>query len=90
MKAPIIQNLHGKTYGEHREFLEFDKEQYLLLKQYANELSCFSTAFDKESVDFLCEIDIAAIKIASGDITIMTSFNASIQDSSIVSTVLYN
>ena len=64
------ENSYGKTYGEHREFLEFNKEQYLILKKHAHELELvfFSTAFDKESVDFLIEIDIAAIKIASGDI----------------------
>ena len=28
------RNSYGKTYGEHREFLEFDKSEYLELKRY--------------------------------------------------------
>jgi N-acetylneuraminate synthase/sialic acid synthase len=28
-------NSYGKTYGEHREHLEFNKAQYLKLKNYA-------------------------------------------------------
>ena len=64
------ENSYGETYGEHREFLEFGKEEYLSLKQYAKELDIifFATAFDITSADFLQEIDLPAFKIASGDI----------------------
>ena len=31
-------NSYGKTYGLHREFLEFNKSQYLELKKYAKEI----------------------------------------------------
>lgn len=63
------ENSFGKTYGEHREFLEFDKVQYKELQQYAESkgLIFFSTAFDFASVDFLQDLDIDCIKIASGD-----------------------
>lgn len=65
------ENSFGKTYGEHRDALEFNKEQYKELKRYAESkgLEFFATAFDFESVDFLEEIDVSAYKIASGDIT---------------------
>ena len=32
------ENSYAKTYGEHRDFLEFDKVQYLDLKQYSEDL----------------------------------------------------
>ena len=60
----------GKTYGEHREFLEFGKDEYLELREYAwrRKLIFFATAFDFESADFLEEIGVPAFKIASFDI----------------------
>ena len=65
------ENAFAPTYGEHREFLEFGRDEYLALKVYAQELGItfFSTAFDFESADFLEEIDLPAYKIASGDLT---------------------
>lgn len=64
------RNSYAPTYGEHREFLEFGRGQYLELKAYAAELGItfFSTAFDIESADFLEEIGMPVYKIASGDI----------------------
>ncbi len=64
------ENSFGKTYGEHREFLEFDRSQYQALVKFAHEIKIdfFSTAFDHRSADFLVEFDLPAIKIASGDI----------------------
>jgi len=60
----------GKTYGEHREFLEFGKTEYEELKQYAREIEIdfFATAFDFASADFLANLDMPAFKIASGDL----------------------
>jgi N-acetylneuraminate synthase/sialic acid synthase len=65
------ENAFGKTYGEHREFLEFGAAQYAALKDYARELGIdfFATAFDQNSADFLADFDMPAYKIASGDLT---------------------
>ncbi|MFD9221623.1 N-acetylneuraminate synthase family protein [Streptomyces sp. NPDC060064] len=65
------RNSYGATYGAHREFLEFGRDEYLHLAKLAQELGIdfFSTAFDMPSVDFLMEIDLPAIKIASADLT---------------------
>lgn len=35
---PNPANSYGKTYGEHREFLEFTKEQHMELKNYCEEM----------------------------------------------------
>lgn len=63
-------NSFGVTYGEHREFLEFNWHQYVELQQFAKELELdfFSTAFDIPSADFLIKLDPVAFKIASGDL----------------------
>ncbi|MYX11105.1 N-acetylneuraminate synthase [Streptomyces sp. SID8375] len=65
------RNSFGATYGEHREALEFGVREYRELAQLADELGIdfFSTAFDFPSVDFLAELGVPAIKIASGDLT---------------------
>lgn len=65
------ENSFGKTYGEHREKLEFDRPQYLELQAFAQSVGVifFATAFDFESVDFLVSIDVPAFKVASGDLT---------------------
>jgi sialic acid synthase len=64
------ENSFGRTYGEHREFLEFGQAQYHELQAYAAELGVdfFSTAFDIASADFLASLDVPAFKIASGDL----------------------
>ena len=64
------ENAYAATYGAHREFLEFGRDEYLELKKWAKELDItfFSTAFDLPSADFLEALDLPAYKIASGDI----------------------
>jgi len=64
------ENSFGRTYGEHREFLEFGQREYAELQQYARELGLtfFSTAFDIPSADFLAALDVPAYKLASGDL----------------------
>ena len=64
------ENSFGVTYGTHREALEFGREEYLELQEYAHDLGLefFATAFDPPSVDFLDEIDVPAYKVASADI----------------------
>ncbi len=61
----------GLTYGEHREFLEFGRSEYLELKKCAqeNKVEFMCTAFDFQSVDFLERLGISSYKIASGDLT---------------------
>jgi len=61
------ENSFGNTYGEHREFLEFNHDQYKELQNYSNELGTifFATAFDFKSADFLQNLNVPAFKIAS-------------------------
>ena len=65
------ENSFGATYGEHRQALEFERDEYLELMRYAEEvgITFFATAFDFESADFLADLDMPAYKIASGDLT---------------------
>jgi sialic acid synthase len=64
------ENSYGATYGEHREFLEFDRSGYQELKAYAAEIGItfFATAFDLHSADFLAGLDMPAYKVASADL----------------------
>ena len=65
------ENSFGDTYGQHREALEFDRDEYLELKRYAEDvgITMFATPFDFASADFLAELDLPAYKTASADIT---------------------
>lgn len=65
------ENSYGATYGEHREFLEFGKDEYVELQAYSKQLGVefFATAFDFQSADFLADLNVPAYKIASGDLT---------------------
>lgn len=64
------ENSFGRTYGEHREFLEFGLEEYRELMAFSEELGItfFATAFDVPSADFLRKLNVPAFKIASGDL----------------------
>jgi sialic acid synthase len=64
------ENSFGATYGEHREFLEFGRDEYQELQRYAREvgITFFATAFDFPSADFLEELDMPFYKVASGDL----------------------
>ena len=64
------ENSFGRTYGEHRDFLEFGREQYQELQQTARQLGLtfFATAFDVPSADFLESLEMPAYKLASGDL----------------------
>jgi sialic acid synthase len=63
-------NSFGTTYGEHREALEFGRDEFLELQAYAREIDItfFATAFDPPSCEFLCDLDMPAYKIASADL----------------------
>ena len=64
-------NSFGRTYGEHREFLELNEEQHAELREYSNArgLIYFCTACDPPSVDLMERIGNPVYKIASRDIT---------------------
>jgi len=64
-------NSYGKTYGLHREALEFNIKQYKILKAYAEKLKIifFATPFDFSSVDFLEKVGVPCYKMASADLT---------------------
>lgn len=64
-------NSYGRTYGEHREALEFDRSQYISLIEYAKsiDIDFFATPFDFKSVDFLEDLKMPFYKIASADLT---------------------
>jgi sialic acid synthase len=65
------RNSYGPTYGAHREALEFGRSEYAHLIDVAAELGIafFSTAFDMPSVDFLVDLGLPVLKIASADVT---------------------
>ena len=65
------ENSFGATYGAHRDALEFNEAQYqrCLSRAAAYGVSCFATAFDEASADFLMRLKVPAIKIASGGLT---------------------
>jgi N-acetylneuraminate synthase/sialic acid synthase len=64
------ENSYGKTYGLHRENLEFGKKDYKELINYAKKIDIefLCTPFDFESLIFLEALNIKAYKIASADL----------------------
>ncbi len=64
-------NSYGKTYGEHREALEFGWDQYCILRAFSEDIGItfFATPFDIQAADFLEELGVPMYKIASGDLT---------------------
>ncbi len=64
-------NSYGKTYGEHREALEFDYSQYYELMDFSMDvgITFFATPFDIPAANFLQMLNIPMFKIASGDLT---------------------
>ncbi len=70
--TPYIHvNAYAKTYGKHRDYLEFSFIQYKKLMNYAKKIGIifFATPFDFKSVDFLEKLKVPCYKIASGDLT---------------------
>lgn len=65
------ENSYGKTYGEHRAYLEFTAENYAACRESAarHDITWFATAFDEASVDFLMLAGTPALKIPSGGLT---------------------
>ena len=60
-------NSYGKTYGEHREFLEFTLEQHAQLKKWCDEFGIvYSTSvWDLTSAKEICSLNPELIKIPS-------------------------
>jgi len=64
-------NSFGKTYREHKEFLEFNKDQLKTLYEYSRQkgIICFSTPFDIKSVELLENLNNPIYKISSFHVT---------------------
>lgn len=64
---PNPANSYGKTYGEHREFLEFDVEQHAQLKKWCEEAGIiYSTSvWDLTSAKEIASLEPKFIKIPS-------------------------
>ncbi len=61
-------NSFAPTYGEHREYLDLEIDQWKEIIEYSKqeEIILFSTAFDIPSADFLENLDMPMYKIPSG------------------------
>lgn len=64
---PVVENSYGNTYGEHREFLEFTKEQHAQLKEYCDSLEIvYSTSvWDVTSAKEMIEFNPEFLKVPS-------------------------
>lgn len=64
-------NSFGKTYGEHRMYLELDESQHLELREYASAkgITYFCTPCDVPSVELMERINCPFYKVASRDLT---------------------
>ena len=64
-------NSFGRTYGEHREFLELNESQHKELKEYAlaKGVTYFCTPCDVPSVDMMERLEVPFYKVASRDLT---------------------
>ena len=72
LDSPYInENSFGKTYREHKEALEFSKEQLIQIYEFAKTIGiiCFSTPFDTNSVELLESIGNPIYKISSFHVT---------------------
>ena len=66
----LNKNSYGKTYGVHRNALEFNFNQYKKLFNYSKKIKIdfFATPFDIPSLKFLEKLNLPLYKIASADI----------------------
>lgn len=70
-KAENLVSKSIKKFYDMVKKLELNEDEFKELSLYAKNKNIifFSTPTDEESVDILCELDVPAFKIASGDIT---------------------
>lgn len=70
-KPQVKDQMLGNTYGEYRQSLELNDDEFRKLKAYAESLGLifFATPFDKKSADFLEDVGMDAYKISSFDVT---------------------
>lgn len=64
---PNPMHAYGKTYGAHREFLEFDLDQHLQLKEWCSEcgIEYSSSVWDTTSAEEITQLNPVIIKIPS-------------------------
>lgn len=74
---PVPENSYGSTYGEHREFLEFDLDQHIYLKDFCekNNIIYSTSIWDLTSAKEIASINPEFIKIPSA-----TNLNFEIHD----------
>lgn len=67
MPHPVPDNSYGETYGEHREFLEFDLDQHKQLKKWCEEFGVIYSAsvWDMTSTKEIASLNPELIKIPS-------------------------
>jgi len=72
LDAPYLnENSYGATYGDHRAALELNLNSLRLTQIQAEQsgIQWFATAFDERSADRLFNLNVPAIKLASGALT---------------------
>ena len=64
-------NSFGRTYYEHRKALEFSKDEFVEFKEYVEDagFDFISSYTDVNSLDFLVDIGVTGLKIASQRVT---------------------
>lgn len=64
---PVPANSYGKTYGEHRERLEFTRDQHRQLKEWCEEegLVYFSSVWDLTAARDIVSLDCELVKVPS-------------------------
>lgn len=64
---PVPYNAYGSTYGEHREFLEFDQAQHAELKKFAESIGIgyATSVWDVTSAQEIIELNPDFIKVPS-------------------------
>tara|TARA_B100000131_G_scaffold321030_1_gene370672 strand:+ start:1629 stop:2495 length:867 start_codon:yes stop_codon:yes gene_type:complete len=64
---PVPENSYGQTYGEHREYLEFDLEQHRELKKACQEngIEYYCSVWDVTSASEIASLEPKKIKVPS-------------------------